>query len=407
MLIDYFKITIGSLMKRKLRAWLTMIGIFIGIAAIVALISLGQGLQDAVTQQFELLGTDKIIIQPGGTIGAPGTGAQAAKLTDKEIKIVERTPGIAVASEDIIRIGKIEFNDRTLFNYFSGARIDSNTLKLWDEMGFMDIVEGRTIKQGDKRKVVVGYLLGTEDKYFGKIVKPGNKILIENEEFEVVGIMKRIGNEGDDTSIYGMIEDAEEIFNSKDKYDAIFAKVTSEDDINQIAEQIKKDIRKLRGEKEGEEDFSVQTAQELLESFGSILNIITAVLIGIAGISLIVGGIGIMNTMYTSVLERTNDIGIMKAIGAKNSDILTIFMIESGLLGFVGGIIGIVIGMSLGYLAAFVARQALATTLIQASFPWYLIVGALMFSLIVGMASGILPAIQASKLKPVESLRYE
>ena len=123
-------------------------------------------------------------------------------------------------------------------------------------------------------------------------------------------------------------------------------------------------------------------------------------------IAIIVGGIGIMNTMYTSVLQRTRDIGIMKAIGAKNSDILLIFLIESGILGLVGGAIGILIGVALSKLVEFASFQS-GITLFQAYFPWYLIAGALAFSFIVGVLSGILPARQASKLKPVDALRYE
>ncbi|MFH1823570.1 MAG: FtsX-like permease family protein, partial [archaeon] len=138
-----------------------------------------------------------------------------------------------------------------------------------------------------------------------------------------------------------------------------------------------------------------------------IFGIVQAVFIGIAAISLVVGGIGIMNTMYTAVLERTREIGIMKAVGARNRNILTLFLIESGILGLVGGAIGVLIGIGLSTGVAFVAAQALGTTFLRAVFPWYLIVGALAFSFGIGSLSGILPAIQASRLKPVDALRYE
>jgi len=134
---------------------------------------------------------------------------------------------------------------------------------------------------------------------------------------------------------------------------------------------------------------------------------VQAVLVGIAAISLLVGGIGIMNTMYTSVLERTKEIGTMKAVGAKNSDILFIFLFESGLLGLVGGAIGIGIGIGLGEGAEYIASVGLGTNLLQAVFPWYLILGALLFSFLIGTLSGIFPAMQAAKLKPADALRYE
>ena len=132
-----------------------------------------------------------------------------------------------------------------------------------------------------------------------------------------------------------------------------------------------------------------------------------AVLVGIAAISLLVGGIGIMNTMYTSVLERTKEIGTMKAVGARNSDILLIFLMESGLLGLVGGAIGIAIGFGLGKGTEYIAGMYLGSGLLRAVFPWYLILGALAFSFIIGSLSGALPAVQASRLKPVDALRYE
>jgi putative ABC transport system permease protein len=407
MITDYMRYAVSNLLHRRMRSWLTLIGIFIGIAAIVALISLGQGLKFAVTSQFEALGTDKIILQPGGEIGAPGTGAEAAKLTERELRIVERTPGIDVAAEMQFGIGKVEFNDRNIFTYIIGVPLETKKMEMLKDMTSFKAIEGRMLKQGDNNKAQAGYLLANDDIYFGKKLRVGNKIVLEGHEFEVIGVTGQIGNPQDDTQLIISLEDSDQLFKKNSRYDAIYAKVSDSLQIDGIVEQIKKDIRKLRDEKEGEEDFSVQTTQELLQSFGSILNIITAVLIGIAGISLIVGGVGIMNTMYTSVLERTNEIGIMKAIGAKNSDILMIFLLEAGLIGLVGGIIGILIGVGLGSLAASIAAAALKTTLIQAYFSWYLIVGALAFSMIVGIASGVLPALQASKLKPVDALRYE
>jgi putative ABC transport system permease protein len=153
------------------------------------------------------------------------------------------------------------------------------------------------------------------------------------------------------------------------------------------------------------EDFSILTPDKLLASFGTILSIITVFLVGIAAISLVVGSIGIMNTMYTSVLERTKEIGTMKAIGAKNSDILLVFMIESGLLGLLGGIIGAFLGLGLAFLVANIASTALGENIITVSVNYTLLFGAIAFSFAVGLFSGLAPAWQASKLKPVDALR--
>jgi putative ABC transport system permease protein len=201
--------------------------------------------------------------------------------------------------------------------------------------------------------------------------------------------------------------DVKEVFGIKDEYSIIVVQVRDINQINDVAEKIKEVMRKDRDEKKGQEDFSVQTPEQAISSVKTILNIINAIVIGIAAISLIVGGIGIMNTMYTSVLERTREIGIMKAIGARNRDVLLIFLIESGLLGLVGGAIGIGIGFSIGKIVEYAAGVYLGTTLLRAVFPIELILGSLAFSFFIGMLSGVLPAFQASRLKPVEALRYE
>ena len=138
-----------------------------------------------------------------------------------------------------------------------------------------------------------------------------------------------------------------------------------------------------------------------------MLSIVQAVLVGIAAISLLVGGIGIMNTMYTSVLERTREIGIMKSIGATQKDILTLFLLESGMLGLVGGLIGVLIGVGIGEMVSYIARERLGSDLLQAQFGFWLVFGALLFSFLIGMISGFFPALAASKKQPVEALRYE
>jgi putative ABC transport system permease protein len=166
-------------------------------------------------------------------------------------------------------------------------------------------------------------------------------------------------------------------------------------------------LRRHRDLEEGKEDFVVQTPEQLIEGLNSVLNIVNAIVIGIAAISLIVGGIGITNTMYTAVLERTKEIGIMKSIGAKNGNILAIFLVESGLLGLAGGAIGVALGYAFSKLVEVAAAQFWASDILRANFPLWLLLGALAFSFLIGMIAGTTPAIQASKQKPVDSLRYE
>ena len=191
----------------------------------------------------------------------------------------------------------------------------------------------------------------------------------------------------------------------KKEVSAVAIKVKDQNNIAQVKEDIEKLLRKERDVEKGEEDFQVQSPQQTLEALNSTLFAVQLFVYIIAAISLAVGGIGIMNTMYTSVLERTKEIGIMKSIGARNSAIFTIFFIESGFLGIVGGIIGLAIGMSLAYGISALGRIFLGSGLIQASISLWLILLALSISFLLGSLFGVLPAYQASKLNPVDSLR--
>lgn len=401
---DYFSLAFNNLKRRRLRSWLTMIGIFIGVASVVALISLGQGLQNTIKEQFEILGTDKLIVMPGGKGGMPL--ASAEKLTSKDLEIIRQTKGVDVATEMIYSIVLIESRGEAKQTMIIGLSTDESSSVLKDMEGF-EAEKGRDLREKDKEKIIIGHLISKDNGFFEKGVGLRDKILIRGKEFKVVGIMSKIGNPQDDTQVYIPIEIARELFEKEDEIDSIYVKVKSNFQPIDVAEEIKKELRDFRDEEKGQETFSVQTFEQLLETFSNIFGIVQVVLVGIAGISLFVGGIGIMNTMYTSVLERTKEIGTMKAMGAKDSDILYIFLFESGLLGLVGGGIGILIGIGLGKGAEYLAGMAFRTDMLKAVFPWYLITGTLLFSFLIGMISGVLPALQAAKLKPADALRYE
>ncbi len=405
MIKDYFFLAIKNLRKRKLRSWLTMLGIFIGIAAVVSLISLGQGLQNYVNEQFQVLGTDKITIMgKAGPIASPIASELSSKpLTEHDLDLIRNIRGVEEATPLLIKSLSITFRKETKDILVSGIEPESYQKTL---EGSYKIEKGRDFKSTDTKKIIIGYNIANKD--FENKIKVGDNILIKEEQFEVIGILEKIGS-SDDSSIIIPLEQLSSFFDESKILSMIVAKVSSNFDVNQVAKNIETEMKKDRNEKKNKEPetFNVKTSEQLLESFGSILTAVQAVLIGIAAISLLVGGIGIMNTMYTSVLERRKEIGIMKAIRAKNSDILLIFLFESGLLGLAGGAIGIFLGISLGKLAEFIAYKALDSNIIQASFPWYLILGALSFSFIIGTLSGILPAMQASRLKPIDALRYE
>ncbi|MBI4016118.1 MAG: ABC transporter permease [Candidatus Aenigmarchaeota archaeon] len=404
MLKDHAYIAFSSLRKRFLRTSLTMLGIFIGIASVVALISLGQGMQDAINAQFASVGTDKIIVQ-GATGGFSPPGQNTAGIVDKhDLKLVSQVSGVKRAAGRLFRSAKVDYADGSEILFTASIPEENEGRELVIEANNIKTAEGRLLKPGDRKKLMVGNNLWTKDKFPKKVVI-GSKLMVNGAQFEVVGLLHKIGA-GRDDAIMMNEDDARDVLGEPEQYSAVIAQIDAGEIPSNVADRILRALRRDRHQKEGFEDATISTSEELINSVNTILGVVRAVFIGIAAISLFVGGIGIMNTMYASVLERTRDIGIMKAIGARNSDVLLIFLLESGLLGAIGGAIGVLIGIGLSKIVETISREALGSAL-QPAFPPYLIVGALLFSFTIGVISGVLPARQASKLPPVEALRSD
>ncbi len=402
---EYLKLVITSLRRRWLRTSLTMIGIFIGIAAVVALVGLSEGLRVAMDEQFEAMGVDKLIITHKGDF-IPGLAGGSESLTIKDWKFIKRIKEIEDVIYYYIGSARVEFKNQVLFLPIVSFATDEKQ-KLWDEVWYFDIEGGRILQKSDKYKINTGIAF-FKDNAFKKNLHLRDKLTINDQDFKAVGYYERVGNSQDDKNFFIEEDTFKELFDrNDDKVDTLFAKVRAGENPADVADKVERELRQFRGLKEGNEDFAIMTSQEMIEIFGDVLNIIQVLLIGIASISLVVGGIGIMNTMYTAVTERTNEIGIMKAIGARNEDIFTMFFIESGLLGASGGIIGIIIGFVFAKMVEYVAITQLKTNLLAPEFSLFLIFGSLTFAFLVGAVSGTLPAIQASKLQPVEALRYE
>jgi putative ABC transport system permease protein len=404
MIKDFFLLSLSSLRKRKLRSWLTMLGIFIGIAAVVSLISLGAGLKEAITGQFGSLSTDTLTIQNAGTgFGPPGSTA-IRKLNEHDVDIIKSVSGVKSVISRLIRVAKLEYNKVAIFPYLGSVPNNQEKIDIIEQAMNVKIADGRMMKQGDKNVVVLGSNFADKNT-FGKEIRVGSIVKIQDKEFKVIGIMKPSSSIILNQVIMMMEDDMKQVLGIGDEIDLIVARVDNPNNAERVAQDISEKLRRDRKEKIGEEDFSVQTPLQAISAVSSILNVVNVVVIGIAAISLIIGGIGIMNTMYTSVLERKKEIGTMKAIGAKNKDILLIFLIESGLLGLAGGIVGAGIGLGMAYLVQVVANSAFGSEIVKIQLNYWLLGGAIAFSFGSGLISGLLPALQASKLKPVDSLR--
>ncbi|MBU4501229.1 MAG: ABC transporter permease [Nanoarchaeota archaeon] len=395
MLREYLIFAIKGLKHRRLRTWLTILGIVIGIGAIIALISISQGLENAIVEQFEKMGTGRLYIMPEGL----GASAQVdfTGLTTKDVDRLEKMPEVEWTNPYLIGSEEVEFSKQKRFVQVI-AGIDTDGLA--DKWEDMDIGMGSGFMPNKKQTgiAILGYKIATER--FDKDVHVKNKIKIRDKEFRVFGILEEIGNDDDDTAVWIDIDDFRELFDKPDEVNMIELKIKDGLDPNDAALKIETRLKKFRDD----DTFQVITPEQILEQIGGLLDVIQMVLGGIAAISLVVGGVGIMNSMYTSVLQRKKEIGIMKSVGAKNKDIVMLFVVEAGFIGLIGGVIGAAFGSAIALSVGVIAAQAGFALLSVKISPFLLLFG-LFFAIVVGMAAGALPARQAAKLRPAEALR--
>lgn len=396
---------VKRLFSEKTRISLTLLGIIIGVTAVVSLVSLSLGVQDAMNSQFEKLGTNRIIIFPGGASSFMQASMSAQQLTEKDAKVLKSIDKIEYVEPVLSRPATASFSGKTSQVFLLGLDTDEKSLKFFKSTNLFSIRTGRELKSGGKGEAVLGSYVAS--KVFDG-VKLGDKININGRTFKVVGIQNSVGSQIYDNMVRISKSDFRDLFNiGKNEVSGIIIWAGKGVNLDLLKKNIKNKLRRERHVKKGEEDFNVQTSEQLMGSFRNIILIVQALLIGVGSISLIVGGINIMNSMYTSVLQRTKEIGIMKAIGAKNSDIMMIFLIEAGLLGLIGGIIGTIFGFLISKSAQIIVFKLLGSNLLIINFNIVLILSVLAFSFFVGVISGVAPARQASKLKPADTLRYE
>jgi len=399
---DYLKLSVKSIRRRGIRSFLTILGIFVGIASVVALISLGHALESAVTAQFSDLEPDKLVIKNADS-GFQAESSTIKPLSKHEVNLVEKVQGINQVVPLYLQLGYVEFNSVKTFGGVTSISNDKNKVDLLYRAYRDSIADGKLIEPGDSGDVVLGSRIIEQD--FGKEIHVGSKVLINGREFKVKGILEPMNSVIKNRVVFMGEKDVEDLFNLDGQYTAIEVFVKDKDEMEKVTNDVEDILRKDRDLDKGEEDFAVEAPIEALEHINTILMLIRIIVIGIAAISLLVGGIGIANTMYASILERIKEIGIMKSIGAKNSAIMRIFLYEAGLLGFNGGIFGAFFGVGLAYSLSFFASKHFPNIPFNVAVSGSLILGAIAFSFLIGVLSGWLPARKASKLNPVEALR--
>jgi len=414
-LIKCFKHAFKMVLHSKLRSWLTIIGIVIGVAAVIAIISISEGLQQAVNQRLGGLGGDILTITPGfsrgsamfgmrgpgGGEGGQSGGAQATNktivLARSDLQVLKGVPNILLIDTNIRGSVSVSYLGKS--GRVSVTGVDQ---KVWSQITTSTLKEGRMLDPSDQNVIVIGGRLASS--YFSKPVGINQMITIGGNAFRVVGILDDQSN-----SIYMPIQMAFQVIPDKTSgiYDTFVVKVRDESLLNDTTTNINNRLMMARHVNQNSMDFSVVSNQQIQQTRAALLSTMTTFLVAIAAVSLIVGAVGVANTMFTSVLEKTKDIGIMKAIGARNHDILLIFVFNSGFIGLIGGAIGTLLGAVLSsILPSLMGGTPIGEGVGIAVVSMNSIIMALSVSATVGILAGIVPAYRASRLKPVDALRY-
>ena len=393
--------SLRNLKQNKSRSLLTILSILVGITTIFIFVSFGLGLI-AYTEELRSSSTiNKISVQPRG-VGPPGLDDTFA-LTESDLESVDKTSGVLEASGVYFKPAEIKKDDVLKFVWV----ISYDPKKpLVIDMFNINVDKGRELRSGDSGKVVLGYNYLFEDKIFPNGLDINDRVEIQGEDFRVVGFYEPLGNPQDDSNIYMVNDDFTELYGDDVKgYNWIIAEVDTKE-IKSVIERVEDSVRKSRNLEEGKEDFFVQSFEDLLEQFNQILLFISVFVVAIALVSVLVSAINTANTIVTSVLERVKEIGIIKSIGAKNSEVFKIFLFEAGLLGFTAGVLGVTVGFLITYTVANLLEGA-GFGFLSPSYSVFLFFGLILFATITGAVSGLWPAWQATKIKPVEALRYE
>ncbi len=405
-IIENLKIAFRALYLNKLRTFLTMLGIIIGVGSVTAVLSIGAGAEQAVIQNIQDMGSNLITITPGNfedlTAAEINFNGQQAKLTIDDVKAIEREATLITKVAPVLINSTITSysNKKTRATMYASTENGQEILNV-------KIKKGNFYSRSDVSNALSVAVIGQTviNNLFNGIDPIGKMIKIDGKNFKVIGTLETrgvaaLGNDLDDF-ISIPITAAQNKLHVSDSYSMIKAQSISEEIINDASDEIKSILRIQRkiifGEKE---DFMIQNQTQMVALVAGITTIITIVIASIAGIALLVGGIGIMNIMLVSITERTREIGIRKAVGAENKDILIQFLVESIVLSFAGGIFGLLFAIAVS--AIITSLTDLKVTITLSS-----IIIAFGFSASIGLFFGIYPAMQAAKLNPIDALRYE
>ena len=402
------RVAVTALTVHKMRSILTMLGVVIGVAAVIALVAVGQGAQAQIINQFQALGSNLLTVSAGTNFGFSRSGLQqnTRPLTDKDVEAIRAlATAVKLVAPDYSANATVVYQGKTTNTSISGVTADYATVRNWS------VDRGRFVSAQDTSNLALVVVLGqtvVEDLFGSALVNPvGEVVRINRQPYEVIGVLKSKGQSGfnnQDNTVFMPLRTAQVKLGGAGttQVRSISLQVRSAEEMDLAQAQVTAILRALHGLQTGaENDFTVQNQADILDSVAQTSGTFTTLLGSIAAISLLVGGIGIMNIMLVSVTERTREVGLRKAVGAKRSDILLQFLTEAVVLSSTGGIIGVLLGVGGAQIITPLLGGSRALVTPQS------IILALTVSLGIGIFFGLYPANRAARLNPIDALRYE
>lgn len=402
------KVALRSLAANKLRSFLTMLGVIIGVAAVIAMLGLGAGTREKVMESVRTMGANLLVIRPGMTGG--GTGVFTAERVNLKVEdaeaILAQVPEIEMVCPEVTGRFQVKFMNKN-----SRPSIQGEAVTYFPVRNYV-IDKGRAFTESDVLRNARVAVIGpkTAEDLFGDLDPIGQTIKVRGINFLVVGVTKPKGDQGwfnpDDQVIIPYTTAMNQVM-GRDSLSSIYCKVKNGADMNVAQEKVTEVLRRQHRIQPGApDDFTIRNLQEISDSLNQVSRVFTMLLAGVAAVSLLVGGIGIMNIMLVTVTERTREIGVRKALGARAIDLMAQFLLEAVVISLTGGLIGVALGV--GAIVAFNRiTEAVSGNAFGAQIQLLPIVISFGFSVFVGVFFGWYPARKAAKLDPIEALRYE